>query len=419
MKIPMLLDIAKTLMLARLRHSVIAGVGVTFGITMFITLVSFMTGLNGMLDSLILNRTPHVRIYNAISATEIQPIEQVDSLKSAYPFISSVKPLNTRLEIYNSLAIIKALKNDSRVIAVSPKINAQVFYNLGAIDLNGIINGIDIKTENKHYRFNDYMISGKSEDLEKVNNSIILGKGVADKMLVRIGETIYVTNAKGDRMPLKVVGIFQLGLATVDDIQSYSSIATAQKLMGKPSSYYTDIQVKLSDVTIAPQVAKEFKKRFGADTEDIQTANAQFESGTRVRNIITYAVSITLLIVAGFGIYNILNMMIYEKMDAIAILKATGFSGDDVSKIFMNMSMVIGILGGIGGLIFGTVFTIIIDHIPFKTAALPAIDTYPINYNPWYYVIGLAFSLATTFVAGYFPARKASRIDPVLIIRGK
>jgi len=106
-------------------------------------------------------------------------------------------------------------------------------------------------------------------------------------------------------------------------------------------------------------------------------------------------------------------------MDAIAILKATGFSGDDVSKIFMNMSMVIGILGGIGGLIFGTVFTIIIDHIPFKTAALPAIDTYPINYNPWYYVIGLAFSLATTFVAGYFPARKASRIDPVLIIRGK
>ncbi|HEX5000901.1 MAG TPA: FtsX-like permease family protein [Bacteroidia bacterium] len=419
MKIPMLLDIAKTLMLARLRHSVIAAVGVTFGITMFITLVSFMTGLNGMLDSLILNRTPHVRIYNNITATEIQPIEQVDSLKSSYPFISSVKPANTRVEIYNSLAIIKALKNDSRVIAVSPKINAQVFYNLGAIDLNGIINGIDINIENKHYRFNDYMIAGNSADLEKVTNSIILGKGVADKMLVNLGETIYVTNAKGDRTPLKVVGIFQLGLATVDDIQSYSSIATAQKLMGEPSSYFTDIQVKLADVAMAPQIAKEFKKRFGVDTEDIQTANAQFESGTRVRNIITYAVSVTLLIVAGFGIYNILNMMIYEKMDAIAILKATGFSGGDVSKIFMNMSMVIGILGGIGGLIFGTVFTIIIDHIPFKTAALPAIDTYPINYNPWYYVIGLVFSLATTFVAGYFPARKASRIDPVLIIRGK
>jgi lipoprotein-releasing system permease protein len=57
---------------------------------------------------------------------------------------------------------------------------------------------------------------------------------------------------------------------------------------------------------------------------DYQTANSQFETGSTVRSI-SYSVGIVLLIVAGFGIYNILNMMIYEKMDSIAILKAQGF----------------------------------------------------------------------------------------------
>jgi lipoprotein-releasing system permease protein len=138
-----------------------------------------------------------------------------------------------------------------------------------------------------------------------------------------------------------------------------------------------------------------------------------------VRTIISYSVGITLLIVAGFGIYNILNMMIYEKMDSIAILKATGFSGSDVKKIFMIISLGIGFFGGLFGLLFGYLLSNIIHHIPFNTSALPTVKTYPINYNPLFYVIGILFSLITTYLAGLFPARKASKVDPVVIIRGK
>jgi lipoprotein-releasing system permease protein len=70
-----------------------------------------------------------------------------------------------------------------------------------------------------------------------------------------------------------------------------------------------------------------------------------------LERLISYAVGITLLIVAGFGIYNILNMMIYEKMDSIAILKATGFSGKDVQKIFIGIAITIGLFGGMLGLL--------------------------------------------------------------------
>jgi lipoprotein-releasing system permease protein len=126
-----------------------------------------------------------------------------------------------------------------------------------------------------------------------------------------------------------------------------------------------------------------------------------------------------LLIVAGFGIYNILNMMIYEKMDAIAILKATGFSGLDVHYIFVVIALAIGIFGGILGLFFGFIFSLMIDEIPFNTASLPTIKTYPVDYNPVFYFIGASFSIVTTYLAGWSPARKASRVDPVTIIRGK
>ena len=112
-------------------------------------------------------------------------------------------------------------------------------------------------------------------------------------------------------------------------------------------------------------------------------------------------------------------MMIYEKMDSIAILKATGFSGNDVKWIFVSLSMIIGLTGALFGLLFGFIFASIIDVIPFETASLPTIKTYPIDYNPVYYIIGIVFALFTTTIAGLFPALKASKVDPVEIIRGK
>lgn len=419
MKLKLITSVSQSLLLARWKQTLVAAIGVTFSITMFITLLSFMTGLNDLLDGLILNRTPHVRLYNEIQPSKHQPIDLSAEHKSHYNFIRSIKPKNERLEIANSGAIMAALKKDERVLGVAPKITAQVFYNVGAVDLTGVINGVDVEAENKLFFFDDYVTEGNFIDLKNIPNSIILGKGAAEKMLANIGDVIQVTTTKGERLQLKVVGYFQSGLQDLDKVQSYCSIATTQKLLGESNSYITDIQIKLKDILLAPTVAKEFQDLFETDAIDIQTANSQFETGSSIRTLISYAVGITLLIVAGFGIYNILNMMIYEKMDSIAILKATGFSGADVNRIFITIALSIGIFGGALGLLFGFGLSSLIDQIPFNTAALPTIKTYPINYNPKYYIIGAIFSVVTTYFAGYFPSRKASKIDPVIIIRGK
>lgn len=415
----LLFRISKSLLLARWKQTLVAAIGVTFSITMFITLLSFMTGLNDMLDNLILNRTPHVRLFNEIKPNKNQPVNIADQYKTSHNFIQSIKSGNSRQEIYNSGAIIQTLNKDQRVLGYAPKIMAQVFFNDGTIDITGVINGIDVQAESKLFFFNDYVTSGSPIDIKNVSNSIILGKGLSDKLLSNIGDFVHVTIANGDRLALKVVGIYQSGLMDYDKTQSFASLSTTQKLLGKNNNFITDIQIKLKDIKQAPALAKEFAQLYQADAEDIQTANSQFETGSFVRTLISYTVGITLLIVAGFGIYNILNMMIYEKMDSIAILKAIGFSGFDVNRIFIFIALSIGLFGGMLGLLMGFLLSSAIDQIPFNTAALPTITTYPINYNPAFYMIGATFSLITTYLAGLFPARKASKIDPVIIIRGK
>ena len=414
----LLLSISLTLLRAKMKQSVVAAVGVMFSITMFVTLLGFMNGLNDLLDGLILNRTPHIRLYNELKASPTQPIDLTTD-STTHNFVRNVKPKNELPRLRNAEAMMAALKKDPRVLAVSPRLVAQVFFNVGTVDLNAQVSGIDVTQEVLYYRFADYLTQGDPHDLATSANSIVLGKGLADMMEAGIGETVQVTTATGERAMLRVSGIFQSGIADADKVQCYANIKTVQKLLARPSSYYTDINVKLHDLLEAPEMAKELATRFDVDALDIQTANAQFETGSDVRNIISYAVGVVLLIVAGFGIYNILNMMIYEKLDAIAILKATGFSGSDVRRIFLLLSMIIGIAGGVSGLLGGFALQNVIDNIPFVTAALPTVKTFPIDYSPKYYIIAVTFALLTTWIAGWFPARKASQVDPVEIIRGK
>lgn len=415
-----LLKIAKTHVFARKKQSSIAALGVTFGIGTFITLMSFMTGLNGLLDGLILNRTPHIRIYNEVKPSEKQPIElHYKNDSQVTHVIHSIKPRNTQANIRNNRGIINALKRDKRVKGITPQVSARVFYQSGSVLLNGNLIGIDPLKEIELFNFHQYVIGGTPEDLKHNQNGVILGAGVAKKLSLHVGEYVPLVTPEGKNIKLKIVGLFQSGLAEVDNIQSYANIKTAQIAANRNTGYLTDIHLKLHDINKAPNMSAEINRIFGINSIDIQKANAQFETGTGIRNLITYAVSITLLVVAGFGIYNILNMLIYEKMNDIAILKATGFAGSDVQRIFIYQALIIGLVGGSLGLIMGLGLSYLISISPFETEALPTIKTFPVNFNYLYYVGGAAFAIITTFFAGFLPARKASKIDPVEILRGQ
>jgi lipoprotein-releasing system permease protein len=415
----LIIKIAIKHLFTRVKQSAVAALGVTFGIAAYIILMSFMTGLNSLLDGMILDRTPHVQVYNESKISVIQPINQWEVDKEVMHVIHSVQPQQNVMGIQNATNILQYLQSRKEVIGITKQVAVNGYFITGAIQLPALINGVDIIKENDLYNLGDYIVEGNFKHLAEMDNAIIVGVGVAEKMGKKIGDVIIVNNIKGVQFPLKIVALYQSGMAELDNRQAYTSVQTAQVISGLGNSYYTNINVQLTDMLLAPQFAQDIAQIFDVSAMDIQTANAQFDAGSSVRNLISYAVSFTLLLVAGFGIYNILNMMIYEKMNDIAILKAIGFSGGDVKWIFVSQALIIGIFGGLLGLTLGYGVSVLISHTPFEVDSFPNIKTYPVNFNPDYYILGIIFALIATFLAGYLPAKKAEKIDPVDIIRGQ
>jgi len=123
-----ILNIAKTHLLTKFKQTAIAALGVTFGIGAYITLVSFMTGLNAMLDDLILNQTPHIHVYNEIEPSKKQPVELYDAFKNSINVVHSIKPKLSQKKIHNALPIIKFLNEKEDVKGAIPQIKTQIFY---------------------------------------------------------------------------------------------------------------------------------------------------------------------------------------------------------------------------------------------------------------------------------------------------
>jgi lipoprotein-releasing system permease protein len=132
-----------------------------------------------------------------------------------------------------------------------------------------------------------------------------------------------------------------------------------------------------------------------------------------MRTIVITFVSLTLLLVSGFGIYNILNMTVSQKINDIAILKAMGFNGADVIRIFVTQAMIVGILGVTGGVLLALVVVNLMKHVYIGGD----IGYFPIQFELYEFAKGITIGLFITFLAGYIPARKAAKVDPVTIFR--
>ena len=412
------LQIAKTHLLAKRRQTIIASLGVTFGISMFITMISIMTGVNGLLEETSLASTPHIRIFHDIESQRESISEQVFGPSSNLIVVHHPKPKNEQNNLKNGLLIARHISEQPNVFGVSPQLSTQAFYTLGPMQIAGILSGVDILAEDRLYNLGTKMRSGNMKSLQTTRNGIIMGIGLAAKLNVATGDNIRITAPNGTSLLMRVVGTFRYGIGTIDNTRSYVSLSSIQKLLNKNNRYITDIHIKLKDLTTSKVVAAQYQKQFGYKAEDWETANATIVTSFAIRNAMTAIVVLTLLIVAGFGIYNIMNMSVQNKLKDIAILKAVGFDTKDVIQIFLLQSGIIGVMGAVVGLIFGFFITYGISKIPFDGGEFLSIDTFPVNMAAKFYVIGFFFGIITTTCAGYFPSRRASKVDPVEILRG-
>src|SRR5690606_2387457 len=133
-KLNVILSIAKTHLVSKIKQTTIAALGVTFGIGSYITLVSFMTGLNDMLDNLVLNQTPHIHIFNEIEPSKDQPVDLYSDFENSLNIVSSIKPKQTQKKIHNAVPIMLYLNKDKNVRGAIPQVKTQIFYIAGSIE---------------------------------------------------------------------------------------------------------------------------------------------------------------------------------------------------------------------------------------------------------------------------------------------
>lgn len=416
MNIRISLQIAKTHLLTKKKQTLIAMLGVTFGIAMFIVMISFIKGVNKFLEDSALDATPHVRIYKEITSNHPSLIEEANP--KAFNVIHHQLPKNELANIKNGLQIVANIEKDPAVLGVSPQIGSQVFFNKGPIPVAGQISGVDILKEDKLYSLKRRIKSGSMEALLSNPNGILMGTILARNLNVKVGDKLTITTPTGNLKLVKVVGIYGFGIQTVDGVRCYANMSMVQEILQKDKSYVTDIHIKMKDSQAAIDYAKVLANQYGYETQDWAEANSAFMTGDKIRNAMVIIVSITLLVVAGFGIYNIMNMNVINKMKDIAILKATGFGGKDIVAVFLIQSIIIGVLGAFLGLLIGFSLSYLLSITPFDAGDFLAVKTFPVIFNIKYYFMGLAFGVVTTILAGYMPARKAAKIDPVAILRG-
>lgn len=403
-------DISLTHLLSRKKQTLIASLGVGVAIGVFIFMISLVIGFNRKSDESLFKSVSHIRIYqdDEISKPLLKEIE-----KNFTSVIINPKISNLSKAIINPNKLVLDLKNQSDVVTVTPQVSVNLFYNNGKSQLNGIASGLNIIDANDMFNIQSTIIAGNIKDLLSLSNGIIIGVGIANKLNIQLNDNITVTSSIGVIKTMKVVAIFKTSNSGIDLTKSYLTLSTAQQLVRQSSSYVTDILVNIKKPDLAPKYVKSLSELTGYKAEDWQSANEQVMATKATRQVLLGSMSMAVLLVASFGIYNIINMTIKEKINDIAILKATGFSGKDVINIFIKESIIMGFIGSILGLSLASIV------INFVSGIYVGGDmgNFPIRFEKEIFIIGFFLGIFITIVAGYIPAKSAANIDPIAIFR--
>lgn len=401
-------DIARTYLFSGKKMTAVAVLGVLLGMSIYIFMNSLLVGFDKASDENIFKNTPHIRLYN----DDVISKNLVSDTAAEY-LISNPKVVPKVNTIINPNGIAEMVQQQKEVTVVTAQVNTSVFYNNGKTQVSGLSIGIKPDEADMMYSITSSMVEGKFETLKSDPNGIVIGIGIAEKMNLVLGDNINLTSQKGVIKNLRVAGIFRSFNSTADDTKSYVNLYTAQQLLKENNVYVTDISVNVKDPYQAAAVAEKLSQLTGYKSEDWKESNESLMALSKMRFIMINFVSTAIMLIAGFGIYNILNMTVSQKINDIAILKAIGFKGKDVIRIFVTQALSIGLIGVVGGMLMALLMITLLKKVYIGGD----IGYFPVDYELKKFIQGVVMGLVITFFAGYIPARKAAKVDPVSIFR--
>lgn len=408
------LSIALSHLLSRRRQTLVSLLGITLGVAFFLAVSSLMEGSDADFIKRLIDNSPHVTVYDEYREPRPQPA--IQAYPQALVDIRSVKP---RTEVRG----IRQYKEKLAFISTFPHVRAapvlmgQVIITFAGKDLGATINGVIPDLMRNVSTIEDHFVAGSLETLATNPDGIVLGTGLAEKFRIGMGKNVTVTSPVGVVRTMKIVGLFRTGNAAYDEGQAFVLLKRSQNLLNRPNIANRFI-LQLDDPDGSPEVAKAVEAAVGYKSQSWQEASQDIMSLLKVRRIIMYSVVGAILIVASFGIYNVISTVVLEKTRDIAIMKSIGFHARSVLLIFLIEGAIVGVIGSILGTALGLSMMEALSRVQIKTPFNTEPTYMPLDWGWLPIALGIGFAMASSLAAAYLPARKGARLQPVDILRG-
>jgi len=402
-------------LVTRKKQTFLILLGISFGTLLFVAISGIQLGMRKYISEQLLNNTAHILISS--EERKVDPIKVTDVLygeNGMVRWISAPSGLREEVKLQNYNGWYDLLSHDPRVVDFSPRYIAQAVLTNGkfdtAVNLVGVI-------PDKHVRvtkIEKYISEGKFSSL-KGSNNIILGSQVADDLGLKVDQYVRINAGKGNPKTFKVSGIFHFGNEQVDKSMAFANLLDVQVLTKNPGRV-NEIAVALFDIDISSEVANEWQMISSDKVQDWQEANQSFMEMIKVQDLTRYFITTAVLIVAAFGIYNVLTIMINQKRKEIAILRAIGYGPQKIFELILYQGLVLGIAGGALGLLLGYLLCLYVGSIELSIE-IGGGHTLWIAYDLSTYFIAFISANISSIIASIIPAHAASKLTPMEIIR--
>lgn len=403
-------------LMARKKQSLLILLGISFGTMLFVSISGIQLGMRQYIANQLLNNTAHVRIKGAEKRVDPEKVTRVfyGTFPGKVKWISPPAGLREEVKLENYSGWFTTLKNDSRVMDFSPRLAAHVVLSKGkfttAVSLIGTIPERQVHIS----AIEKYMKEGSFLTLRGSSN-IIVGSGVADDLGLKTGQYVLVNAGPGIQRYFKVTGITHFGNEQVDQSLAFGLLSDVQ-ILTKKTGQVTEIAVALNDIDQANKVASEWRLLTHDTVEDWQEANAAFMEMIRVQDLVRYFITTSILLVASFGIYNVLTIMINQKKREIAILRAIGYRPSRIREMVLYQGLLLGVFGGLLGLGLGYLVCLYIGSITLDIE-IGGSHHLLISYDWDIYLIAFIAAMISAFISSWIPARAAGKMAPMEIIR--
>ena len=319
--------------------------------------------------------------------------------------------------ITNPNEIMRVSRQFPDVISCSPvlrgTVSARAGFENATVDLYGIDPALHARTTDILRQ----LIDGRFDDFRNNTSAIIIGSRLAELLQTSVGDTVQLLAPNGEYWRFSVAAITRAGIGSIDSTRIYSHAKVAQALLQQPSGA-TMIIYKLRDRNRAPVLARRFETIFQHNALSWQERE---ESTLQLFLTLRMSVAITvslIILLAGFGIFNVLTMSVLAKIKEIAILRSMGYRRRDISAIFLWQGALIAAAGSVLGCVLGALMTWGVSHIPIRLRGLLYTNYFLVTWDWRHYAFATLLALLAVFIASYVPARRAAELAPVVTIRG-